>query len=145
MSAVRQTLVVVDGRVSDEKLAELLDIQTEQPELDFKRIISPATTDGLIKLASDVGAMSVLDGYLVAGVDDHGVPTGDMDDCDVRLFDEATRAPMLRKYLPEPVSIHSRVAQREGHTVVLIYVAPHPNGYAIFHTDGQRPGRTGRT
>jgi hypothetical protein len=41
MSAVRETLVVVDGRVTDEKLAELLDLQTEQPELDFKRIISP--------------------------------------------------------------------------------------------------------
>lgn len=137
MSAVQQTLVIVDGRVSDEKLAELLDLQAEQAELDFKRTIRPGTTDGLIKLASHVGAMSVTGGYLVGGVDGHGVPTGDMDDCDTRLFDEATLAPKLRKYLPEPVTIRSRVTQWDGHTIVLIYVAPHPNGYAIFHTDGQ--------
>lgn len=125
MSAAQETLVVVDGRVTDEKLAELLDLQTEQPELDFKRIISPGTTEGLVELAKDVGSMSVLGGYLVGGVNDHGVPTGEMDGCDAELFDEATLAPKLRKYLPEPVTISSRVTERDGHTVVLIYVAPH--------------------
>jgi hypothetical protein len=88
--------------------------------------------------------MSVDGGYLVAGVDGNGVPTGEMDGCDTRLFDEATLTPKLRKYLPYPVTIRSRVAQRDGHTVVLIYVAPHPDGYAIFHTDGQYRGPKGK-
>ena len=144
MSAVRQNLVVLDGRVTDEKLAELLDLQAEQPELDFKGIISPGTTEGLVELALHVGAMSVAGGYLVGGVDSHGVPTGEMDRCDTRLFDEARLAPKLHKYLPASVSIRSRVAQRHGHTVVLIYVAPHPNGYAIFHTAGQYRGQNGK-
>ncbi len=144
MSAVQETLVVVDGRATDEKLAELLDLQVEQPELDFKRMISPGTTDGLVELAKDVGSMSVLGGYLVGGVDDQGVPTGEMDGCDPKLFDEATLAPKLRKYLPDPVTIRPRVTERDGHTVVLIYVAPHPNGYAIFHTDGQYRNAKGK-
>jgi hypothetical protein len=55
MSAAQETLVVVDGRVTDEKLAELLDLQTEQPERDCKRIISPGTTEGLVELTKDVG------------------------------------------------------------------------------------------
>lgn len=60
--------------------------------------------------------MSVLGGYLVGGVDDHGVPTGEMDGCDPKLFDEATLAPKLRKYLLEPVTIRPRVTKRDGHT-----------------------------
>jgi hypothetical protein len=86
MSSTRQTPVVVDGRVSDEKLAELLDPQTEQPELDFKGIISPETPRGLIELTSDVGAMSMDGGHLIAGVDGNGAPTGEMDGCDTRLL-----------------------------------------------------------
>ena len=144
VSTVRQTLVVVDGRVDDEKLAELLDLQAEQPELDFKRFINPGAKHGLIELASHVAAMSVLGGYIIGGVDGQGVPTGDMDSSDERPFDEARLAPMLRKYLPEPVTIRARVTQRDGHAIVLIYVAPHPNGYSIFHTDDQYRNAKGR-
>jgi hypothetical protein len=38
-STLHEGQVVLDGRVTDEKLAELLDLQTELPELDFKRAI----------------------------------------------------------------------------------------------------------
>jgi len=46
---------VLDGRVSDEKLAELLDLQTEHPMLDFKAIID-LEKPGLVELTKDVGA-----------------------------------------------------------------------------------------
>jgi hypothetical protein len=41
VTTVRRTPVVVDGRVDDEKPAELLDLQAEQPEPDFKQMIGP--------------------------------------------------------------------------------------------------------
>ena len=49
--------IVLDASVSDEKLAELLAHQTEYPELDFKRRLDPTSTEGLVELALDLGAM----------------------------------------------------------------------------------------
>src|SRR5436309_2939777 len=45
--------VAVDGRVSDEKLTELLGFQTEDSKLDYKRKIDVGTTEGLVKFARD--------------------------------------------------------------------------------------------
>lgn len=129
--------VVLDGRVSDEKLSELLALQTEYPTLDFKRAIDLTTKRGLIELAKDVGAMQVMGGYIVAGVDDAGTVVGDMDGTNTKLFDEATLTPKLLQYLPAPLALRSRVLERDGHTVVLIFVGRHPSGCAIFERDGQ--------
>ncbi len=106
--------VVADGIVSDERLAELLGWQTEYPDLDYKRKIGLTTKEGLVEFAKDVGAFQVLGGYFVAGVDGHGVPTGDMDGVGPRPFDEANLAPMLEKYLPQPLEIRSRVQRPHG-------------------------------
>lgn len=145
MSSAPISLVVVDGRVSDEKLAELLDLQAEQPQLDYKRVIDLSSTRSLVELAKDVGAMQLLGGYIIGGVDDRGVPTGEMNDgCDVRLFDESRLTPRLLRYLPEPLTVRTRVAMREGNTMVMVCVLPHPNGYAVFHTDGQYERANGK-
>ena len=68
-----------------------------------------------------------------------------MDGCDTRLFDEANLTPQLLRYLPEPLTIHSRVSKWKEHIVVIIYIAPHPDGYAAFKADGQyeRRGKKG--
>lgn len=129
--------VVVEPIVSNEKLGQLLGLQAEYPELDFKRVIDLTSTEGVVELAKDVGAMQVRGGFIVGGVDDHGTPTGEMDDVDARPLDESRLVPMLRRYLPEPLEIRSRVIRRDGHAVALIYVGPHPSGCAVFHTDGQ--------
>jgi len=128
--------VVVDGIVSDEKLAELLRRQTEYPELDYKATIDLSTTAGRVELAKDVAAMQVRGGYIIGGVDNHGVPTGLLDGLDSRPFDEASLAPMLLKWLPPPLELRTRVAERDGHTIAVIYVGPHPAGCAIFRADG---------
>jgi hypothetical protein len=145
MATSPDKLVVLDGRVTDEKLAELLDLQAEHALLDFKRIIDLTKKSGLIELAKDVGAMQVAGGYIVGGVDGHGAPTGEMDGFDARPFDEANLVPQLLRYLPEPLTIHARVTEWKAHTTVLIYVAPHPDGYAVFKADGQyeKPGKKG--
>lgn len=136
--------VVVDGVVSDEKLAELLALQTEYPELDFKRTIDLGATRDVVELAKDVGAMQVGGGYIVIGVDQHGTPTGRLDSADTRPFDEASLTPKLRRYLPSPLVLRTRVAERAAHAVVLIYVGPHPGGCAFFTSVGQYREGNGR-
>jgi hypothetical protein len=130
------TPVVLDGLVSDETLGQLLGLQTEYPELDYKRFIDLSTTEGKVELAKDVGAMQVRGGYIVVGVDGHGVPSGALDESDRGLFDESRLAPMLLRWLPEPLAIRSRVTERDGHVVAVIYVGPHPAGCAFFIRDG---------
>jgi hypothetical protein len=43
----------------------------------------------------------------------------------------------LRRYLPDPLELRTRVATKDGHTVVMIYVGQHPSGCAVFKADGQ--------
>lgn len=52
--------VVLDATLSDEKLEELLALKTEYPELDFKAELDLTSTEGVVELAKDVGAMQVL-------------------------------------------------------------------------------------
>jgi hypothetical protein len=76
MASRGDKLIVLDGRVTDEKLAELLDLQTEHPMLDFKEVIDLTSRAGLVEFAKDVGAFQVAGGYIIGGVDGHGVPNG---------------------------------------------------------------------
>jgi hypothetical protein len=136
--------VVVDGVVSDEKLSELLALQTEYPELDFKRTVDVSITRDVVELAKDVGAMQVRGGYIVIGVDQDGAPTGELDGADTRAFDEARLTPKMLQFLPSPLVLRTRVAERTGHTVVLVYIGPHPGGCAFFRSIGQHRDSNGR-
>lgn len=129
--------MVVDGIVSDEKLAELLALQAEYPELDYKSTVDLSTTEGKVELAKDVGAMQVRGGYIVVGVDNNGALTGRLDGVDLQHFDEANLVPTLLRWLPGPLELRTRVAQRDGHAVVVIYVGRHPSGCAFFRADGK--------
>jgi len=128
--------VVVDGLVSDERLSELAALQAEYPELDYKSRIDLATTEGKVELAKDVGAMQVRGGYIVVGVDDQGQPTGDMDGATLAPFDEANLTQTMQRWLPSTIELRTRVAERDGHVVVLICVVPHSSGCAFFVADG---------
>jgi hypothetical protein len=80
--------------------------------------------------------MQVRGGYILGGVDNNGALTGGLDGIDRRPFDEARLVPRLLKWLPEPLELRARVAERDGHTIVAIYVGRHPSGCAFFRADG---------
>lgn len=128
--------IFLDGFLSDEKLAELLAFQTEYPELDYKSTIDLTTTAGKVELAKDVAAMQVRGGYIIGGVNNHGALSGQLDGVDHRRFDEASLTPTLLRWLNGPLELRTRVAEREGHTVVVIFVGRHPSGCAFFRKDG---------
>jgi hypothetical protein len=130
--------VVLDGVLSDEKVAELLGFGTEYPDLDFKDAIDvERASPGLVELAKDVGAMQVHGGYIIGGVDNRGTATGSLDGYDKRKLDQANLVQKLLIYLPEPLTLHTRVLERDGHTVVAMFVDRHPAGCAIFRAIGQ--------
>jgi hypothetical protein len=100
-------------------------------------LIDVTSKEGFLEFTKDVGAMQARGGYIVAGVNGSGEPIDAMNTCDLRMLDEASLAPKLSKYLPDPIEIRLGIHELDGNTIVLIYVGRHPNGYAIFHTDGQ--------
>jgi hypothetical protein len=126
--------VVLDASLTDEKLAELLGHQAEYPELDYKDRLDLKSKKDVVELAKDVGAMQVRGGYIIVGADDHGTLTGGMDSADPRPWDEASLREKLRRLFPDPLELRTRVATKDGHTVVMIYVGPHPDGCAVFQS-----------
>ena len=134
--------VVVEPVVNMRKLLELLELQTEGPTVDYKELYdlrkdAPLRKRHLVELAKHVGAMSVQGGFLVVGVDDHGVPTGALSVEQASYFDEARLRPMLLTWLPKALEIRSQKHEIDGKPVVLIYVARNPAGFAVFEADGQ--------
>lgn len=129
--------VVVDGIVSEEKLAELLALQAEYPELDYKETIDLSTTAGAVQLAKDVGAMRVRGGYILGGVDSNGGLTGRLDNVDLRPFDEANLKPKLLRYLSQPLELRTSVIEHKTHRVAMICVLPSAEGCTFFCADGK--------
>lgn len=128
--------VVVDGIVSDEKLANLLGLGTEYAELDFKATIDLADKKQLLELVKDVAAMQARGGYIVGGIDDDGFTSKMLDGVDLKVFDEARLVPKLRKWLPAPLKLITRATERGGHKVIIICIEPHPAGCVFMQKDG---------
>jgi hypothetical protein len=129
----------VEPVVTREKLGELLKEQTESETLDYKATCDLNDTRQLVELAKDVGAMSILGGFLVIGADNHGNPTNDLSEEAARSFDDATLRAKLKKYIPEPFEIRTGIHQLNEKWLVVVYVAPHPSGLCIFKADGSYP------
>lgn len=104
--ATNSRVVADDGDMSDERLAQLLALRTEHPELDYKSEIDLTTTEGRVELAKDAGAMQVTGGYIIGGANDDGSPSGEHDGEDMQAFDQANLASILAKCLPEPLVLH---------------------------------------
>ena len=111
--------IPTDGELSDERIAQLLRLQAESDQLDYKEKIGLNGRD-LVELAKDVGAMGVRGGHILGGVDDGGRLSGQMDEVDRRPFDEASLRSKLRKYLPDSARLRSRVLERDGNVIVAI-------------------------
>lgn len=130
-------MVVVEPLVSLEKLRDLLAEQAESPHLDYKAQLDPRIQSDLVELAKDIGAMEVEGGYIVIGVNDQGNHSGALSADVLPQFDEARLRGRLRKYLPEPLTLLSARHKVADADVVLLYVGPSPDGFAIFTADGQ--------
>lgn len=134
--------ILVDGVVSEERLARFLALGAEYDELDFKSTIELSSKRDEVEMAKDVGAMQVKGGYIVAGVDNSGNPTDGMEQIELSAFDPANLVPKMAKYVSGPIQLFTKVIEHQGHKIVLICVMANPRGCGFFRIDGQyrKPG-----
>jgi hypothetical protein len=137
-------MVVVEPLVSEEKLRQLLDEQVESVSLDYKSACDLRDKGAAVELAKDIAAMEVHGGFIVIGADDRGQPVGNMQSDVAGLFDEATLRAKLRKWIPEPLDLLAARHEVAGSWIVMIYVGPNPQGFAVFQADGQYVDASGQ-
>ena len=122
------------GRVDDQALVRLLAEQAEASWLDYKTDTDLNDRQACIEIVKDIGAMSMDGGYLVIGADDKGRPAGSPV-TRPELFDEARLSAKVKRYLPSVV-LRTAPHALDGQDYVVVYAAPHPDGFAIFAVDG---------
>jgi hypothetical protein len=122
------------GSVGAAALTYLLGLHGERDWLDYKRQCNLTSARGVVELAKDANAMAMNGGYILVGADDQGRPTGDVEH--QGLFDPAILHDKLSRYLLSTVEIRSAMHLHESQTWVLLYVAPHPDGFCVFTRDG---------
>lgn len=117
---------MLEPRVDETKLRELLAEQHESEVLEYIGACDLRERRDVVELASEVGAMAACGGYVVIGADDRGVATTMFNADQAMLFDDATLRHKLSKYLPLDLEI--RVGRHPTGTtgLVVIYVVPHP-------------------
>ncbi|MEU6071952.1 ATP-binding protein [Streptomyces sp. NPDC047082] len=130
----------MSGReVTEETLRALLDQQAEGEALDYKRTCDLALLQDEVEMAKDIAAFQAFGGHLVYGADGQGRPTGELEDRQITLFDEANLSSKMRKYMAEPLALKSAAHRIDGALVIVVHVAPHPDGFTIMRAQGQYP------
>lgn len=143
-------MIVVDGRTDEEKLVELLATGAEQTALDFKSTLNltGGKSKDALEFAKDAISMGNLPdgGYIVVGVDDRGHPAHGQPPIDPKQFDSAALRQRVATYVEAQISVVSQVHRVKGRQVVLIYIAPNPEGLPVpTSKDGQYDGGGGRS
>ena len=127
---------IVEPVLNLEKARQLLDEGSESAQLDYKRRCDLHERRDIVEIAKDFAALQLEGGYVVVGADNTGVPTGEMDEVLVRLFDEATLRDKLKKYIPEPFSLLTFVFQHKGNWIAALGTLPNPAGLVAMRQDG---------
>ena len=138
-------MIVVDGRVDEEKLHELLATGTETTHLDFKATLdlSSGKSKDALDFVKDAVAMGNLPegGYIVVGVHDDGRPAKDMAAIRAAEFDSAKLRQKIAGFVEAPVNIISRVHVVDDWAIALVYVQPNPDALPVpFLKIGQYAG-----
>lgn len=138
--------VVVDGRLTEEKLTELRQLGAEFAALDHKSTLDMTDTGHKLGLAKDlIAMMNSGGGYVIVGTTEKGEPAVDSEPVNAARFDSADLAALVSKYVSMPPAITSQVHAVEGRTVILIHVAATPTGLpAIITRLGEEQLATGK-
>ena len=99
----------------------------------------------MLAITKDIAAMQIDGGFIILGADDQGNPTGaiTLPIDEVRnCFDESRLRSQLKRYISEPFDIRSAVHQIDGKTLVILFVAPRPDGFCIFNNEGNHSGKS---
>lgn len=133
-------MILVDGRVDEEKLRELLEWGSECTELDFKEIIDLSAKINELEFVKD--AVSMLNhypgGYLVVGATDDGRPSDRVEQTEWRHLDGDILTKKVRKYVDGTPVITSKTHMIGGHKYCLICMKSPEDGMPMpFNKNGQ--------
>lgn len=124
--------VVVDARVDETKLRELLGHAAEYPELDFKQTmdLGKKSIKDNLDFVKDALSMSnsTHGGYLIIGATGDGTPAHGSEPINPAHFDSAILKDKVSTYVADHVSIVSKIHMVEDRNIALIYVAPPSDG-----------------
>lgn len=138
--------VVVDGRLTREKLDELLGLAAEHAELDFKATLDLNNAAHRLGLLKDLIAManSGTGGYVIVGANENGAPATEHAPVDASQFDSADLGQQLAKYVVTAPIVTSQAHDIDGRTLVLVHVAPPASGLpVIISRSGEYQGTKG--
>lgn len=117
--------VVLDGRLTKEKLVELVQLGAEHAELDFKSTLDLSDAAHRLGLVKDIIAMANAGGgYIVVGAYDDGTPATDQEQPKGQGFDSADLAQLVARYVAASPVVTSQTHTLEARTHILIFVAP---------------------
>lgn len=138
--------MVVDGRLTEEKLTELRSLGAEFASLEHKVTLDLSDTGHRLGLAKDlIAMMNSGGGYVVVGTTDKGEPAHDAAPVKPTRFDSADLAALVAKYIATPPIVTSQAHIVEGRAVVLIHVAATPTGLpAIVNRLGEEQLESGK-
>lgn len=127
--------MVVDGRITEEKLTELCSLGGEFPALDHKATLDMSNGAQRLGLAKDlIAMMNSGGGYVIVGTEDNGNPAHSAEPVNASRFDSADLAAFVSKYITTPPVITSQAHVVGGRTVVLIHAAATPTGLPAIVT-----------
>ena len=136
-------MILVDGKVTEEKLRELLDWGAECTELDFKEVIDFSSKLNELKFVKDAVAMlnHYPGGYLVVGVTDDAKPSERSKGMDWRQLDGDVLTKKVRKYVDGLPEIVSQTYEIDGHKYCVICMKSPEDGLLMpFNKNGQSGG-----
>ena len=133
-------MILVDGRIDEEKLRELLEWGAECTELDFKEMIDLSAKVNELEFVKD--AVSMLNhypgGYLIVGVTDDGKPSSRAGQTAWRQLDGDILTKKVRKYVDGNPVITSQTYTIDGHKYCLICMKSPEGGMPMpFNKNGQ--------
>lgn len=139
--------VVVDGRLTREKLDELLSLAAEHSELDFKASLDLTDAPHRLGLVKDIIALANTGtgGYIIVGANEDGSAARDRQPVDARRFDSADLAQLVSRHVVAAPIVAAQTHEVDGWTFVLIHVAPSTNNLpCIIDSSGEYDRGDGR-
>lgn len=132
--------IVVEPRVTEQKVGELFTRRRESAKLDYKQVWDPRSRRDAVELTKDLVAMAnTAGGYVVIGLSDDGEEVG-LTEAQVEILDEATVRAQAHSFLGVALELFlDKTIVYGGKRYAILTVLRSPRSPIVFEKDGQYP------
>jgi predicted HTH transcriptional regulator len=130
--------IVVEPRLTGQKIDELLTRKRESAKLDYKREWDPQRNREVLELTKDLVSMAnTAGGYVVIGMGDGGEEVG-LSVAQLDKLDEATLRAQVQSFIGTPLELFlDRTIVRESKRYAVVTVLKCPRSPVVFEKIGQ--------